>query len=142
MSIKFFENTDFQITLRGELSWILVPLSIILYYKFVNLRPILMYHMVCIAIIGTIDSYLRLKNINNGKYTLMTAIFFHLILLIILIDFKKYGNPNTISFIILIIANLVIYLLPYWPYELKRNEIMYLYNIIYFILYIIQRSLI
>ena len=52
-----------------------------------------------------------------------------------LYDFNTYENNNLISIFLLIVANLIIYFLPYWPYELSKMDVVYLYNFIYFVLF-------
>lgn len=127
-----FKNTVFQLDFRYELSYILVPLSILLYIYVPAMKPVLLYHMVCVAIIGTIDTLLKEK---NGIAMKIASIILHLLLLFVLYDFNSYENNNLISIFLLIVANLIIYLLPYWPYELSKMDIVYLYNFIYFALF-------
>ena len=111
----YFKNTPLELHLQYELSYILVPLSVILYYYFVPLRPILLYHIVIIAIIGTIDTIYKMNK--HGFIIHILSIVFHLILLLVLLDFNKYGF-NIYSFYLLLLANLVIVYLPYWPYKI------------------------
>lgn len=127
-----FKNTVFQLDFRYELSYILVPLSILLYIYVPAMKPVLLYHMVCVAIIGTIDTLLKEK---NGIAMKIASIILHLLLLFVLYDFNTYENNNLISIFLLIVANLIVYLLPYWPYELSKMDIVYLYNFIYFALF-------
>jgi hypothetical protein len=90
--------------------------------------------MVCAGIIGTIDTinYYRLGK--AGIVFTITSLIFHLALLLVLFNFKKYGKINLISLLLLIVANLVIIYLPFWPYSLTRQTFLFLYNLIYFIL--------
>jgi hypothetical protein len=127
-----FKNTIFQLDFRYELSYILVPLSILLYVYIPAMKPVLMYHMVCAAIIGTIDTLLKDK---NGIVMKIASIILHLLLLLVLYDFNKYENNNLLSIALLIVANLIIIFLPYWPYELSKMDIVYLYNFIYIALF-------
>ncbi len=129
-----FKNTIFQIDFQYELSYVLVPLAIILFIYFPFLKPILIYHMVCVGIIGTIDTYLSTNK--NGIIIYIGSFIFHLSLLLSLFYFKKYGYLNIYSVLLLIIANFIIYKLNYWPYKLTRKQIFYLYNFIYLILLI------
>lgn len=117
-----------------QLSSFLVPLGTILYLFYEKSRPYLMYGLIYIAIIGTIDT-LFLKNEivkagnkdgnNYGHIQYYLFLFFHICLLFPLFEFKKYGYPNIQSFIIFIIAILVISFLPYWPYYLSREVFIY-----------------
>ena len=129
-----FKNTIFQIDFQYELSYVLVPLAIILFIYFPFLKPILIYHMVCVGIIGTIDTYLSTNK--NGIIIYIGSFIFHLSLLLSLFYFKKYGYLNIYSVLLLIIANFIIYKLNSWPYKLTRKQIFYLYNFIYLILLI------
>ena len=127
-----FKNTVFQLDFRYELSYILVPLSVLLYIYVPAMKPVLLYHMVCVAIIGSIDTLLKEK---NGIAMKIASIILHLLLLFVLYDFNTYENNNLISIFLLIVANVIVYLLPYWPYELSKMDIVYLYNFIYFVLF-------
>ena len=49
-----FDKTPFKLSFGYELSYFLIPFTITLYYLYTDLRPILMYHMVCIGIVGSI----------------------------------------------------------------------------------------
>ena len=129
-----FKNTPLELHLQYELSYILVPLSVILYYYFVPLRPIL-YHIVIIAIIGTIDTIYKMNK--HGFIIYILSIVFHLILLLVLLDFNKYGF-NIYSFYLLLLANLVIVYLPYWPYKIDRNTMLIMYNALYIMLLFIK----
>lgn len=126
-----FKNTIFQLDFRYELSYILVPLSILLYIYVPAMKPVLMYHMVCVSIIGTIDTLLK----DNGIAMKIASIILHLLLLFVLYDFNIYENNNLLSITLLIIANLIVIFLPYWPYELSKMDIVYLYNFIYIALF-------
>ena len=111
-----------RIMFSPTLSWILVPLGIYLYYKYIHIRPILFNSLIAIAIIGTFKSiqekhskeYNFAKNKFDWQY--YTTIFFHLILLIILKDFCKYGYFNTNSLALMLFSIVIIYFLPWWPY--------------------------
>ena len=129
-----FDNTIFKLTFKFQLSYVVVPLAIILYIYFSSFRSYLLYHMVCGGIIGTIDTinYYRLGK--SGIVFTITSLIFHLALLLVLCNFKKYGKINKISVFLLLIANLIIIYLPYWPYSLTRQTFLFLYNLIYFIL--------
>lgn len=128
----YFKNTPFQLYFQYELSYILVPLSIILYYYILPSRPILIYHIVIIGIIGTIDTLYKMGKY-NGYITTTLSIIFHLVLLLVLYDFNKYGF-NIYSLLLLVLANIVIIYLPYWPYKLNKNIIMTMYNVFYLLL--------
>jgi hypothetical protein len=90
---------------------------------------------VCIGIIGSVDTIYGYIENNIGFGILIISMIIHLLLLIVLIDFDKYGKLNTLSIFLLFIANLIILFLPYWPYSIKRESTALLYNIIYILLY-------
>lgn len=73
----------------------------------------------------------------HGYIIHIWSIVFHLILLLVLLDFDKYGF-NIYSFYLLLLANLVIIYLPYWPYKIDRNTMLMMYNAFYIMLLFIK----
>jgi hypothetical protein len=130
-----FNNTIFKRRFQFQLSYFLIPLACLIYICIPNTRKYLLYHIVCIGIIGTIDTYYNYIENNIGIGTAVISTIVHLSLLIVLINFKKYGGISIISLFLLFIANLTILLLPYWPYPIKRETLLILYNLIYISLY-------
>ena len=130
--------------LKYEYSWLLVPSVIFLYYKYPNLRPYLLYFMVYIALIGSLDTFF-LKNeiIKANKYKILGQIqyyltlAFHLCLLFVFRDFYKYGYPNLISFGLMLLTLFIIYIIPYWPYFNFKIVFSTVYVLLYIILSII-----
>ena len=129
-----------------QLSYILIPLVFLLYFKY---PEYILYHIVCIGLIGSYDTYLQYKNkqINNeldktiikiiGLDAFFTISFLiHLACLIVLKDLGRYENTNSISILLLFVANMVIVYLPYWPYYLSKPQVMIYYNSIYGLLII------
>jgi hypothetical protein len=135
-----FDNTIFKLKFKYELSYVLIPLSFILYVFFPLLRSYILFHIICISIIGIIDTIFNYIN-NLDILFLIGSLLIHLLMLLVLINFKKYGKINSISILLLLIPNLTILLLPYWPYTLTRNNMIFLYNSIYFILCIIYLNI-
>ena len=129
-----FDNTIFKLTFKFQLSYILVPLAVILYIYNSSFRSYLLYHMVCWGLIGTIDTINYYKLSKSGIVFTITSLIFHLALLLVLCNFQNYGKINLISLLLLLVANLVIIYLPYWPYSLTRQTVLFLYNLIYFAL--------
>lgn len=129
-----FDNTIFKLTFKFQLSYILVPLAVILYIYNISFRSYLLYHMVCCGLIGTIDTINYYQLEKSGIVFTITSLIFHLALLLVLCNFKKYGKINLVSLLLLFVANLTIIYLPYWPYSLTRQTCLFLYNLIYFIL--------
>lgn len=134
-----------DIYFKFELSYILVPVLGLLYIYCPIIRPYFIYVLIYIALIGTYNTILVRKEIlktKYGKYQYWLAIIFHLILLLSLLEFKKFGYPNIGSLIIMLIGILIINYLPYWPYYLSRDEMTNFYIVLYvilsFIYYIIK----
>jgi hypothetical protein len=130
-----FDNTIFKFRFKLQLSYLLIPFVFLLYNYLPNTRKYILYHAVCIGIIGIIDCYYAYIENNIGIGIAFISTIIHLLLLIVLINFKKYGRINIISLLLLVIADLTIVLLPYWPYSIKKITIFILYNLIYISLY-------
>ena len=126
-----FDDTIFKIKFNYKLSYFLIPLIYVLYNYVPNIRTYILYHIVCVGIVGTIDSVYGYLENNIGIGTLFISSIIHLSLLSVLIHFKKYGKINMISLVLLFMANLIIFFLPYWPYSIKRESTFVLYNFIY-----------
>jgi hypothetical protein len=125
---------------KFELSYILVPLLGYIYINNKKSRSILLYGLVYIAIIGAINTiFLRDKIVKTkyGQYQYYATIIFHLVLLLTLLDFNKYGYPNLMSFLVMVIGIIILKILPYWPYYLSRDIMIYGYILCYVILSII-----
>jgi len=132
----YFKDTPFQLYFQYELSYILVPLMAMAYYFIHATRPIFIYHMIIIGTVGTIDTLYKMGTY-NGYITTVLSIIFHLALLFVLCDFDKYGY-NIYSLLLLLLANLIIVYLPYWPYKINKNTILIMYNMLYISLLIIN----
>ena len=133
-----FDNTIFKITFQYQLSYLIVPLAVILYLFVESYRSYLLYHMVCCGLIGTLDTinYYRLGN--TGIVFTISSVICHLLLLLVLMQFKKYGKINPISLFLLFIVNVTIFYLPFWPYSFSRKVVLFLYDLIYAILSIVS----
>ena len=132
-----FDNTIFKLNFNFKVSYLLIPFIFLLYNYLPNTRKYILYHAVCIGIIGTIECYYSYSEKNIGIVTAIVSTIIHLLLLFVLVDFQKYGKINFISLVLLFVANLVILFLPYWPYSIKREYILILYNFIYTFLYFV-----
>jgi hypothetical protein len=132
-----FDNTIFKLNFNFKLSYLLIPIIFLLYNYLHNTRKYILYHALCICIIGIIESFYSYIEKNIGIVTAIVSTIIHLLLLLVLIDFKKNGEINIISLILLFIANLIIIFLPYWPYSIEKKTILILYNTIYFLLYFV-----
>lgn len=130
---------------RGQLSWVLVPISFYIIYnkKYIKYFS---YAFITIAIIGTIDTYLIYKYEFNNSNTIIhiilgIIILLHLILLYPLTNIKKYMEPNIIQYISCIFGILTSYFLPYWPYLISRTNVIISTIIIYSILMLLYFSI-
>ena len=130
-------NDDFP-KLKGQLSWVIIPISLyIIFYK-KELIKYFSYIFICTAIIGTIQGYLfYLKNPEKNKIVNLTIVIFHLVLLYPLINIQEYLQINYINYLLGINGFIIIKFLPYWPYLLTRDSITYICIIIYLILTLI-----
>jgi hypothetical protein len=106
---------------RGELSFILVPISIFIILNHKYLIKYINYNLVFIAIVGVIDTIYKFFINERVYFILFSSIILHSLLLYPLLNFKKYMQPNIVNFLFSIIAAIIIKLLPYWPYELSRD---------------------
>ena len=120
--------------MKGQLSWVLVPISLyIIFYK-KELIKYISYIFICIAIIGTIDSYLfYFKYPEKNKLFILVSVILHLVLLYPLINIQKYLQINYINYLLGIVGFIIIKFLPYWPYIVSRETFIYQYVIIYII---------
>ena len=128
---------------NGEISIILVPLIILLIFKYKNLIKFASQIFIIVSIIGSINILIGYKLIK--KYNLVfisfLGILIHLPGLYPLINYKKYFQPNIIQYILGIIAILVCMFLPYWPYLLSRENTIIIILLIYFFTYILYKIL-
>ena len=75
--------------------------------------------MICIAIIGTLNLFRERNDKTTFKlqaWQFYLTFLIHSSFLIILKDYKKYGFINNGSLILMFLAILIIYYLPWWPY--------------------------
>tara|TARA_B100000886_G_scaffold259406_1_gene184303 strand:+ start:506 stop:928 length:423 start_codon:yes stop_codon:yes gene_type:complete len=133
-----FDKTSFKLNMNYELSYILVPLTAILYIFNKYCKFIFMYHMIAIGIIGSIDIIIKFGKINS-KLIDTLSLLCHILLLLVLFDFKKFGMQNNISKLLLVLANVIILFLPYWPYIIRREIMLLIYNFIYLALFICNK---
>ena len=132
-----FDNTIFKLNFNFKLSYLLIPIIFLLYNYLHNTRKYILYHALCICIIGIIESFYSYIEKNIGIVIAIISTIIHLSLLFVLVDFQKYGKINLFSLVLLFIVNLVILFLPYWPYSIEKKTILILYNTIYFLLYFV-----
>jgi hypothetical protein len=131
----------------GALSTLLVPLTLILYFV-KNIKAPLTYGMITIGIVGIIDtilmcnasnicSFCPYSNLAYKPIVCMLSIIGHLVILYPLIEFKKYGYPNIPSYLFGFILLITVIIIPWWPYQLSRKEIIIIGGITYIFLTIL-----
>lgn len=153
---------------KNQLSWVLVPLLLIVWYIFPLSRSAFASIMIAIVIIGTIETIFYERKLS--AFSRIISVILHLVLLVPFLPLNRIFDKNTVnkrndikstivksdrqpenkqpkqvkinveanryyennnfwiltrfnlySFAILIVANIVIYMLPYWPYYMCRN---------------------
>jgi len=119
----------------GRLSWFLIPFFIIIYLNKVYIKYF-SYASIAVAIIGTIDTYLAYLKYKYFWFFTFGALL-HLILLYPLININNYLKPNISNLILAIIGLLIIYFLPYWPYDITKKQGIILLIFSYLLTYII-----
>ena len=128
--VDFFKNI-----MKKKLSWLLVPISLyIIFYK-KELIKYFSYVFICIAIIGTLDTYLIYLTYSAKLKLLfiLLSYIFHLALLYPLINIQEYLQINYINCLLGIVCFIIIKFLPYWPYIVSRETFIYQYIITYVI---------
>lgn len=133
----FFKNTSMQVTFQYELSYILIPLCVFIYYYFTRSRPVLIYHIAIIGFIGIVDSVYKIEKY-NGYVSSIINIIIHGALFLVLYDLYKY-DFDIYSLLLLVVANMIIIYLHYWPYEMDRYTTLFMYNISYLSLFLIHK---
>lgn len=122
---------NYLITDRS-LSLFLVPIAyIILFSK--NLIPYFSYIFAYIALIGTLDAISKFFD-HKLYLILVTVSINHLILLYPVINFKENFKPNISNYLFGLLALLIIYFLPYWPYKLTKSIFISVLLIVYIVI--------
>ena len=125
---------------NGELSTLLVPLVVILIFYYNNFIKYFSLTLLLIGIVGILDSYYKSKK-ENLKMILYIGILFHSIGFYPLLNVKKYFEYNPIIYIIGLLMLIITYLLPYWPYSIRRTTVVVIIMSLY-IFYSIYQILI
>lgn len=115
---------------NGELSFILVPIAIILIFYFNNYIKYVSLIFLLIGIVGTIDSYNKSKK-ENLLGVLIAGLFMHIAGFYPLLNVKRYFAYNNIIYVFGLTALAIVYLLPYWPYTLSRNMVALIICLLY-----------
>ena len=110
-------------------SWILVPLTFILYIFVPILRAYLIPLMAAIAVIGMIA--ILLYNSGEELWQQILSFIFHALLLIGLLQIGTLNLNNIINHIIFIICIIFILITPHWPYKMKKEILHYIFVVTY-----------
>ena len=133
MKITFKNNNVYYYhykIFRGELSWVLVPIVSLLIFYFNNYIKYVSLIFLLIGIVGIIDTYYKiLKEKLIGYFILI--IIMHLVGFYPLLNVKKYFEYNNIIYIFGLMALLVTYFLPYWPYDVSRKSVLLVIILLY-----------
>ena len=123
MKITFKNNNVYYYhykLFRGELSWVLVPIVSLLIFYFNNYIKYVSLIFLLIGIVGIIDTYYKiLEQKLIGIFILI--IIMHLVGFYPLLNVEKYFEYNNIIYIFGLLALVITYFLPYWPYSVSRN---------------------
>lgn len=104
-------------------------LLILLYIYYPFTRPIFYIHMIIIFLIGTLDSFIKWRSIEN--YNPLFSFLGHLFILFPLFFYKKMYIPNIKSYLLNIIIVITLYLMPYWAYSISKIYFIMLYIILF-----------
>ena len=126
MKITFKNNNVYYYhykLFRGELSWVLVPIVILLILYFNNYIKYVSLIFLLIGIVGLIDTYYKfMKEKLLGFFILV--IIMHLVGFYPLLNIKKYFEYNNIIYLFGLLALAITYFLPYWPYDVSRKFVL------------------
>ena len=104
-------------------------LLILLYIYYPFTRLIFYIHMIIIFLIGTLDSFIKWRSIEN--YNPLFSFLGHLFILFPLFFYKKMYIPNIKSYLLNIIIVITLYLMPYWSYSISKIYFIMLYIILF-----------
>jgi hypothetical protein len=115
---------------HGELSWILVPIVLVLIYYYNAYIKYVSLIFLLIGIVGTIDSYNKSKR-EQLLGILFAGIITHMPGFYPLLNIKTHFAYNKVIYVFGLIALAITYLLPYWPYTLSRNMVAFIISLLY-----------
>lgn len=118
-----FKNSFFYI------STYVIPLLMLLYIEFTNIRKLIISHMLPISIIGIIEVLLH----NRTPIEKLLIIIGHLLFFVLVIFYKpnNYKLHPLIFTLTLCIPISIIINMPIWKYEITKVQMVILYTIIY-----------
>ena len=109
-----------------------IPLSLILYYYFPKIRPVLFIHMIIVASIGNIETHNSI--IFPTWWEKIISYFFHALLILILFLFKTSSYINIYSVLLNILVPLLILFHPKWLYTMSKERMIMTYYIKYIVI--------
>lgn len=131
MYMKNIDNLIIKNVFNIQLSWYLIPLLLILWYNYPQSHKIFAILMICIVIIGLIETLFFSSISTIGK---ILNIICHLLLLIPLYfseqNFNTLSAINNWNVIVYILGIIIMLYLPYWPYKMDRMFLLTLYSVI------------
>jgi len=114
-----------------QLSWYLIPLLLILWYNYPQSHKIFAILMICIVIIGLVETLFFSSISTIGK---ILNIICHLLLLIPIYfseqSFNTLSAINNWNVMVYILGMIIMLYLPYWPYKMDRMFLLNLYSVI------------
>lgn len=113
----------------GQLSFVLVPFIFYLIFFKNDWIQYFSYIMLLVAIVGSIDSYLKAIKYKDFVFFILLGIL-HFCGFYPLVNIKKYLHINLYNYLSSIFGIIIIYFLPYWPYEISRFNIIFILLII------------
>lgn len=127
---------------NGELSPVIFIIYLIILFTQKYMIKYINYISIFIAIVGIIDTIIKMI-MHKLYFIFILNILLHCVFLFPLTNMKKYMKPNIINYVLSIVAILIIKFLPYWPYELSRNNmitILILINVVFTCYYFFQHK--
>ena len=125
MKITFKNNNIYYYhykLLRGELSWVLLPITVALIYYYNSYIKYVSLIFLLIGIVGLIDGYYKIIQ-EKLVFIFIISIFIHLIGFYPLLNITKYFEYNNIIYLFGLLSLAITYFLPYWPYNVSRKLI-------------------
>ena len=133
MKITFKNNNVYYYhykIIRGELSFVLVPIGAILIYYLNNYIKYVSLIFLLVGIVGLLDSYYKIiQEKIIGLFILI--IILHLVGFYPLLNVKKYFEYNNIIYVFGLLSLLIVYFLPYWPYAVSKKVVMNIIILLY-----------
>ena len=108
--------------LRGELSWVLLPITVALIYYYNSYIKYVSLIFLLIGIVGLVESYYKIIQ-EKLVFIFIINIFTHLVGFYPLLNVTKYFEYNNIIYLFGLLALAITYFLPYWPYTVSRKLI-------------------